>query len=279
MEFINYIITLIKPENMLYGKQLLEKTEPNCHDLILIDDASVVNELLLNSLVYDGFLISTDTSLLIDEYLLNEYDCLSLPECNCVIVRKNNNTVFFMTAQERTFSNLTPISLRSIPIDHPQIIYLLAKAFSVSKYLEIGIRDSPVITIMKNIVDELHGVDIKLHDSAKLCTKFHNMTSDDFFKNNIQFNDYFDMIFIDANHDIDFVKRDFDNSFRCVRNHGLIIMHDTYPKSAAYLAQCYCSDSYKIGSYIKSEYSSKGLCSYITLPFHPGLSIARKTIS
>ncbi len=278
MEFINYIISLIKPENMLYGKQLLEKTKPNCHDLILIDDANIVNELLLSSLVYDGFLISTDTSLSLDEHLLGEYDCLSLPECNCVIIRKNNNTIFFMEEQMRTFSDLTPISLRTIPIDHPQIIYLLAKAFNVSKYLEIGIRDSPVVVKMKNVANELHGVDIKICDSGKLYTKFHNMASDDFFENNINFNDYFDMIFIDANHDIDFVRRDFDNSFRCVRNHGLIVMHDTYPHSAVYLASHYCSDAYKIGSYIKSKYSSKGLCSYITLPFHPGLSIVRKTI-
>jgi hypothetical protein len=52
------------------------------------------------------------------------------------------------------------------------------------------------------------------------------MTSDDFFKVNLQ---KFDIIFIDGLHEHEQVLRDFQNSIKCLRPRGYIFLHDLLP--------------------------------------------------
>jgi len=53
--------------------------------------------------------------------------------------------------------------------------------------------------------------------------KFFNMTTDEFFEANKNF---YDCIFIDADHDYECVKRDYLNSLKCVNPGGFLIFHD-----------------------------------------------------
>jgi len=53
--------------------------------------------------------------------------------------------------------------------------------------------------------------------------KFYNTTSDDFFLNN---NKKYDFIYIDGCHNIEFIKRDFINSFKVLNLNGIIWMDD-----------------------------------------------------
>mgnify|MGYP003341982137 CR=1 FL=1 len=52
-------------------------------------------------------------------------------------------------------------------------------------------------------------------------------------------------------------------------------MHDTYPISEKFLDKGYCGDSYKTAWHIRQNYGQK--CEIVTMPFHPGLSIIKKT--
>jgi predicted O-methyltransferase YrrM len=52
---------------------------------------------------------------------------------------------------------------------------------------------------------------------------FHQLTSDDFFQNNIK---NFDFIYIDGNHTPEQIKRDIENSLKFIRNNGIIWMDD-----------------------------------------------------
>jgi hypothetical protein len=61
----------------------------------------------------------------------------------------------------------------------------------------------------------------------------------------------FDIIFIDANHDYDFVLRDFNNSV--IRCNKWILIHDLIPPSARYSKPSLCSDSFKILYYLLKE--------------------------
>lgn len=54
----------------------------------------------------------------------------------------------------------------------------------------------------------------------------------------------FDITFIDANHDYDYVVRDFNNSID--RTNHWILMHDMIPPDEAASVSCYCGDSYKV---------------------------------
>jgi len=52
---------------------------------------------------------------------------------------------------------------------------------------------------------------------------FFNVTTDEFFKSNEQM---YDCIFIDADHDYECVKRDYENSLKFVNKGGFLIFHD-----------------------------------------------------
>ena len=85
-----------------------------------------------------------------------------------------------------------------------------------------------------------------------------------------------DMLFIDADHAKDSVLRDFFGILPFVSQHGLILLHDTHPKSVDYLDPQYCNDAYKA-----IEELSKRMDQFemMTIPLHPGLTLCRKRTS
>ena len=52
------------------------------------------------------------------------------------------------------------------------------------------------------------------------------MLTEEFFKIN---KEKFDIIYIDAGHDLPNVINDYNNSIKCLKNNGVIIIHDLYP--------------------------------------------------
>jgi len=68
-------------------------------------------------------------------------------------------------------------------------------------------------------------------------------TTDEFFES-VDKDEKWDYVFIDANHDIDFVVRDFNNSIKYCS--GWILIHDVLPPSRKYIARHLCSDSFKL---------------------------------
>ena len=96
-------------------------------------------------------------------------------------------------------------------------------------------------------------------------------STDEFFKalpEGIQF----DMVFIDAAHESEQVKKDFLNVLPLVIDDGLIFIHDTYPYSDVMTKPHLCNDCWKAAEWIKQNIDVE----IMTLPFNPGLSIIKK---
>lgn len=129
------------------------------------------------------------------------------------------------------------------------IIKWLVKLTNCQSYLELGVEYGTNIIEIKNIVKICVGVDINAVNIPKDNLEFYQMTTDDFFKQN---NKKFDIIFIDANHNFEQVKKDFDNSLSILNKFGVIILHDTDPINEDLLSENHCHDSYKIIDYISS---------------------------
>lgn len=105
------------------------------------------------------------------------------------------------------------------------LINEFAKEINAQSYLEIGVLYGNTIL----------NVDIEKRFAVDLCVPFyfkefdlesHQVSSDEFFINNSK---SFDIIFIDGYHDYEHVKRDLNNSLKCLNENGIIIIDDVVP--------------------------------------------------
>lgn len=107
-------------------------------------------------------------------------------------------------------------------------------------YLELGIRDNKNFEAIN--CKELMSVDI--NGKAKFTG-----TTDEYFASIT--NKRFDIIFIDANHDKDFVVRDFNNSIKIANE--WVLIHDMIPPSVKFTASKFCSDSFRVLHHLLSK--------------------------
>jgi predicted O-methyltransferase YrrM len=154
---------------------------------------------------------------------------------------------------------------------HYEVILSIIKTTTCQKYLELGLYHGDLISKVSNIVKKADGVD--LIDNRKYFNfNFIQKSTDDFFKEN---NETYDIIFIDADHCFESVKKDFENSLKILSKHGIILIHDTDPMFKYLLAPGYCNDSFKMCNYIKENHPE---LNFINLPIsEAGLMIVNKS--
>ena len=117
------------------------------------------------------------------------------------------------------------------------------KNIGLYSYLELGVCDN--VNFDQILAGKKYSVDI--NGKAKFTG-----TTDQFFSQN---SDVFDIVYIDANHDLEYVVRDFNNSIKiCTK---MILIHDMFPPTKMHTESRYCSDSYKLLNYfILNNYNS-----------------------
>lgn len=134
---------------------------------------------------------------------------------------------------------------------YSNFIKWLVKLTNCNSYLELGVESGTNILNIKDEVDVCVGVDINPIDlSNNDNIQFYQMTTDIFFWFNER---HFDIIFIDANHEYEQVKKDFNNSLDILNKFGIIIIHDTDPIVRELLSEKHCHNSYNIIDYIENN--------------------------
>ena len=160
---------------------------------------------------------------------------------------------------------------------HIDIVENIAKGIHKTiknpRYLELGIWKAGCFNRVAPYFAESVAIDIKLtaKDYINVKCEYYCVMTDEYFKN-IHDGKQFNMIFIDANHNLEFVKKDFINSYSATTDNGIIILHDTYPSNVEEFKGC--KDAYKLPDYIKENKNLQG--ELVTLPFFYGITIFRK---
>ena len=153
--------------------------------------------------------------------------------------------------------------------NHTDFIVQLIKSIRCDSYLELGLYVGETFEKVYVHVKLCVGVDVKDLRNNNVG-EFHQITTDEFFFKNKA---TFDVIFIDAEHKYESVKRDFENALKVLNKRGIIVLHDTDPTEIKYLADGYCSDSYKINDYLKERSD----IIFITLPIGTeGLTLVKR---
>ena len=129
---------------------------------------------------------------------------------------------------------------------HHELILKILQLTGCETYLELGVCKGNTFIMANNIVKRAIGVDI-YDDRIYKIGEFYQCETDEFFK---FFHDKVDIVFIDADHKFESVRKDFENSLKILNKHGIIIFHDTDPVSEELLSPSRCGDGYKIVDYI-----------------------------
>lgn len=102
-----------------------------------------------------------------------------------------------------------------------QVINFLIDLFGYSDYLEIGIQYRQCWDYI-NCQNKTGVEPIHTHDDDRIL----HMNSDQFFEKNAK---YFDIVFIDGDHNYDQVIKDIRNSKKFLKKGGAIVLHDSNP--------------------------------------------------
>jgi len=114
--------------------------------------------------------------------------------------------------------------------NHTQLLNWLIERNGLTSYLEIGVQ-SAKNNFNKINVENKWGVDPDPDDATRDLDRIHLKTSDEYFD---AVDEKVCLIFIDGLHHADQVKRDFENSLRCLNDNGFIVIHDTCPDEEKY---------------------------------------------
>ena len=281
MDLIKYIYQCIKP-----------------NDTSEYVESVIFQKNLYDNLIQDGFYICREISDH-DKQSISDYVKMG----DFYIIRKIireiawlNNGLF-----EWSFDD-TPIYKRLIPppietVNHTHIIYnimsiMLQERKEGLTYVEYGVRWGDnfydIGRVNKNGLNI--GVDINLiymdkvrplFDNQNIKYQLHEMTTDAFSEKILPFIKP-DIIFIDADHSLESVIKDFENAIQHLSINGYIILHDTYPCSPEFLDKncsynCYKTPLYIKEKYINNKFNKSGFkLELLTLPLNPGVSIIRK---
>lgn len=167
-----------------------------------------------------------------------------------------------------------------LSLNHIEVIKFFTLLCKPKNFIELGTQFGETTqAILPLIPYDYVGVDINITNNMKYLKstnprlKLHEMSTNAYF-DSVYDGTVFDMAFIDASHNYENTLRDFLNLKDNMSPDGMIFFHDTYPATKAETAQNLCGDCYKLPEHIRLNYNKE--YEILTLPAHPGLSIARK---
>jgi predicted O-methyltransferase YrrM len=176
------------------------------------------------------------------------------------------------------------IYLRNVPppsrhpletYDHVGFLYSLAEWIRPERYLELGVRDGRCFKQISSLATEAIAIDVApLSFTLPENATYLQMYTDEYFEQIRDSDIVFDMVFIDADHSFEQSYKDFLNVKDKVIPDGFVFFHDTYPYEEFMIAPQFSNNCYKTAIEIRNNFHNEW--EVLTLPFNPGVSIAKK---
>lgn len=138
----------------------------------------------------------------------------------------------------------------------------LIKELNYNSYLELGVRCG---TNSWHLIECQNKVGVDLDENVNFPGVI-NCTTDEYFEN-LDPNVKFDLIFIDACHEKNFVYRDFCNSIKHLNNGGIIVFHDIHPLTEQHCSFNLNGNVYQFWMELVNNYKNNTF-TYIGYPGH-----------
>jgi len=162
---------------------------------------------------------------------------------------------------------------------HEDFIVHIASVVRPKVYMELGLYRCELFNRIIPYAETLIGLDIVpevgnyMRKSSK--TTFVCKNTEEYGKEFTKNPMPIDLLFIDADHSEEWVKKDFDAFFPYISDQGMILLHDGYPKNEEQTSSGYCGDGYKAIEKLTKKAAEAGY-EMMTIPVHPGLTLCRK---
>lgn len=175
--------------------------------------------------------------------------------------------------------SVSRLAITSTPDNwHENLIVHLASILRPKVYVELGLYHCKLFNRVVPFTKTAIGVDSEASAGTYMekksgASEFFHGTTDAFSQTLATRGLSIDLLFIDANHSKESVMADFRNYFTFVSDQGIILLHDTYPKSTEFTASGYCGDGYKAIIELARHTDTYEM---VTIPRHPGIAICRK---
>ena len=121
--------------------------------------------------------------------------------------------------------------------NHTQLLNALIEKYNLESYVEVGVQSTEQ-NFDKIRCNYKIGIDPALKTSEKIFgfVGEMGMTSDDAFAAMFTtgYTPLYDIFFLDGLHTKEQIKKDFENSLRCLSDNGFILIHDTLPDEEQY---------------------------------------------
>lgn len=158
---------------------------------------------------------------------------------------------------------------------HEHLIPYLCSLIGARTYLELGVYDGACLFKVAEHVPGIKvvGVDLRPLPFIPVNKNVTFVLSDTTAYLRGLTDEKFDVVFIDANHEENNILTDLDWVFPHVSDHGLIFLHDTFPMDQSWTTPELCGSAYKVP---RSLGLLGNVLEFVTLPYHPGLTIIRK---
>lgn len=155
---------------------------------------------------------------------------------------------------------------------HEDLIAFLAARLKVQSYLELGVAQNETLQKVRRVcTGRMFAVDVNKPAKSVPMVRYFIKSTERFFSEDAAGYGPFDFVFIDADHRFESVKADFIAAWPHVTEHGLIALHNTWPKDKEATDPGFCGDSWRFVEWLKAHGKES-----VTLPFHPGLTLVRK---
>lgn len=190
-----------------------------------------------------------------------------------------NNSAKYWSVKSRNFyaAALYKLGRRPPKPYYTKIISEIAEQMRPNVYLEIGIFQCVTFNEVSKYAKIAIGSDLEASSSnhfelpnQELILGDIDVVVEQLLKREIKP----DLVFIDANHECDFVVRDFETIEPFLNRNALVVFHDTYPGSIEQTSQEFCGDAYLAVPKLRKKF---GNYSFVTLPIHPGLTFSTKS--
>jgi predicted O-methyltransferase YrrM len=151
--------------------------------------------------------------------------------------------------------------------------------------LSLGVTFIPTVSAFGFENTDMHVVEYAIQSDVirnnpqvfnKPNVTLHEMSTDAFSNGPLTQLEAIDLAFIDADHNPEQVMKDFNNIYSKLSEHGIILLHDTWPNNKALLDPMICDRSFTLPELIKKSHPELEVFTF-RIPL--GLTMIQKTPS